>query len=134
MCFARRSTVTRTNMTGHEPREVWSVNLTSVKFYASLVAIVGTVLGMAWGTVTWAGGRMFEEKLNKFHVVAKPEIELMVDDKIEQHRKQAMNDYLESSAETDARLAKIEQQLTDQHERLERIENLLWELVQNGGS
>jgi hypothetical protein len=126
--------MTKTSMTGKSPREVWSVNLSGVKFYASVIIAVATVLVLAWGTVSWAGSQIFDRRLKEFHGVVQPQINRSIDQKIEEHHVRAMGEYTAERAESNERLAKIEQQMKDQQARLSRIEDLLWELVQGGGS
>ena len=108
--------MSRTDMTNSAPRQIWSLNLTSLQTGLTLVATFGIVIGLAWGTVAVAGGMIFDQRLEDFHTTAVPAIEKMMDDKIEMQRLEIERDRLQLLRDLDKRLATIEGLLQEMRE------------------
>lgn len=100
--------MTKTDMRGSEPGQIWSLNLTSLQSILTLVTTIGIVIGLAWATVAVAGNAIFDDRLAEFHAIAKPAIERMVDAKIEVERLEIERDRLQLLRDLDKRLATIE--------------------------
>lgn len=124
--------MTRTDLTQSQPREVWSINLTGVRFGLAIILQILAIVGISWGAVQWAGGTIFEKQLDRFHEKAQPSIERIIDDKIEIHRYEATEEYNNDLGEINERLGRIDEHSKDVDRRLINIEQLLWDL-KNGG-
>lgn len=112
-------------MTGPEPREVWSLNLSGLKFYLSLLIAVATVITIALSAATVVGQHIFDKELDRFHEKAVPEIGLLIDAAIAQHRAEAVLEYTVNSKDLERQLAVIEEKLAETDRRIARIEVML---------
>jgi hypothetical protein len=122
MCEQRRSTVTRVDMQGREPKEVWSVNLEGVKFYVTLLIGIFTLFGMVWAINQWSARNVFGEELYKFHTTAIPQIDARIAVAVERHHSEAMLTYERDMGGLKSELAVIRQHAEDLDSRFARIE------------
>jgi adenine-specific DNA methylase len=101
-------------MAGDFPQQKWSVNFTSIQMFAWMIAkLVALVIGM-WAGISFVADYQFKRSLDEFHNIAQPEIERMVDEKIDIHKAIAEAPMIE-------RLHKIENQAGQYDERLKAL-------------
>jgi hypothetical protein len=109
-------------MTGGNPRHVWSIDLTNVQFYVTLIIGVAAVIGIAWTTNAWVSEKIFHDELDKFHEVAVPEIQMMIDSSIKSHADVAQLSYERDLGALKEQLAVIRQHTSDIDARFIRME------------
>ena len=100
-------------MTGSEPRNKWSVNLTDVQVIAWAIGRVVAAVGVIWVVLSFVTGYQFQKELDIFHERAQPAIRGMVDEKIRLHR------------------AEAEQPVFERLDKLEGEDNLLEQNLEN---
>lgn len=102
----------KADMNGSEPKAVWSLNLNTTQLVLGNVVKLITVAVFVWGMVQWQSKIIFTAELERFHKEAVPQIERMIDSRVELQEAQgaaALSDRLD---EINQRLARIEGQLT----------------------
>lgn len=97
MCEERRSLFQVVSMEGENPHPRISINPTALQFWAGLAVSLVVLGGAVWGSVSWVSGHAFdmrfEQRMRDFHDEAIPEIERLVDAKIQAHQAAAMKEY-----------------------------------------
>lgn len=114
--------MTRVDMQGREPREVWSINLEGVKFYTTLLIGVFTLFGMVWAINQWSARDVFKDEISKFHIIAIPQIDSRIAVAVERHHAEAMLTYERDMGGLKEQLAVIRQHAEDLDSRFARIE------------
>ena len=100
--------MTKTDLSGHEPRVVWSWNLSTVQVIFSLIGkLVGAAI-IVWGMVQWSARYVFTTELERFHKEAVPQIERMIDSRVEMQGLRSETEMMAKLDEISQRLARIE--------------------------
>jgi len=113
MCERQRATFQKTLLEdGGKVQSVYSVNLTRIQVWTSVIVGFCTIVGMFVGGMMWLQvqakemvAHEFTEQLTVFHQEAKPAIANMIEEKIKTHT-------LIASIPFDGRLVKIQDRIT----------------------
>lgn len=101
----------KVDLTGSEPKTVWSLNLNTAQLVLGFFArLVGAGL-LVWAMVEWSAGHVFQQELGRFHREAIPQIERMIDSRVQLQDAQASVELAQKLDEINQRLARIEGQL-----------------------
>lgn len=68
-------------MSGNTPKTVYSINPAAWQFWLT----VATLAALYFSMTSWIVGREFDQRLNQFHAIAKPQIFKVIDDKVSAH-------------------------------------------------
>jgi hypothetical protein len=99
------------DMTGGEPKTVWSLNLNTAQLVLGFVARLAGAAILVWGMVQWSAGYVFKQELQRFHKEAVPQIERMIDSRVQLQDAQSSVVLADRLDEINQRLARIEGQL-----------------------
>lgn len=131
MCDEKRSWFGVIDMTGGDPKTRYSFNPSAIQWWAWLFGkAVAIVIGL-WLGVSWVAGSVFEDSLQEFHQIARPQFEVMMDDKIEAHGRIHVD--LERIHEIEKHNAKVDEKLVNMEKKLEDMDDKLDILIRNGG-
>lgn len=135
MCDERRATLTTADLEGSRPHQSVSLTLTRMQLYVGIAAQTVAVLAAAVGVGLFLGRIMvheeFERAIQEFHKVARPQLEDVIDSKIQAHEASAMQRYRDDREELSSRLTAIESHAIDTDRRLANIERKLDWLIEN---
>ena len=130
MCGEKRSWFGIIDMAGDDPRTRYSFNPSAIQWWAWLLGkIVAIIVGL-WLGVNWVAGSVFEDSLNEFHSIARPQFEIMMDDKIEGHMKSYVT--IERVHELEKHNERMDEKLSNVEKKLEDIDDKLDILIRNG--
>ena len=136
MCQDRRAWFQIIDLTGREPEVAYSLNPKAWQWWIWLAGrLVAVVVGL-WLGISFVAGHVFEERLDSFHEVAVPEIEQLIDAKIQVRRLESVSDQqptLERIHSLEAEDQRVGAVLIEYGKQLDRIEDKLDILISSGG-
>jgi hypothetical protein len=135
MCQDRRAWFQKVDLKGREPEVAYSFNPTAWQWWLWLGGrLVAIVVGL-WVGISFVAGHVFDERLNQFHDVAVPEIESLIENKLEVRRLQSYTDRqptVERIHALEAEDQRVGAILTEYGKQLDRIEDKVDILIRNG--
>jgi hypothetical protein len=118
---------------GAEPKTAYSYNPAAWQWWLGQIVKVMSIVGGIWLGISWAAGHVFDERLQQFHTIAKPEIRELIKDEVADHAAQpAHGDVLTRLRDVERENAGEAAELGSVNRRLDRIESKLDILIRNG--
>ena len=137
MCTEKRGLFQVIDMSGSIPKTKYSFNPTAIQFWGWAFAKLAALVVTLWVAISFIAGYTFDENLKEFHATAKPEIETMVDDKIEFHEAASSMPTTERIHVIEAQQMVIQEQVStlqvtakDNTEKLDKMDDKLDRLLE----
>jgi hypothetical protein len=138
MCEDKRATYQVVDMSGKEPTQKVSINLTAMQFWMQTFVKAAAIFAALWAGMSFIAASTFNDQLKIFHSEAKPQIERVIDSKIESHRIEAEKPFderlhaIETHAEvTDQKLSDMERRQVEQGDVIKEINSNVLRLLEN---
>lgn len=137
MCNEKRSWFGVIDMSGAGPKTTYSINQSALQWWAWFIGKVIAIIVGLWLGVNWVAGDVFDDALNEFHSVARPQFEQMMDRKIENYTQsfvtiERVHELEKHNERVDEKLKNMERTLALQATTMIDMNRKLDVLIRNG--